>query len=1109
MKTSLFFLILSFGLLLTAQSSRVELVPETGKEKTPPGIRITTENLPLVSGGELLLYDKGWRDLTLGAPEKTVRRPGVAEREQRLITESSFWSQSIVIRSSSDPLVIEWEYEAKPHPEARYLQLRLDLEPGMLCGYAPGCRMPSAKNATLRGSVADYTVSFTAEPGKTYLSDLRNADWKRKFQLVAHLPYDSSKGGKGKCRLEIRTRPSTAGAFQALDVASIGNRGLRDEVEGDGKGGWTDQGANDLRRFQPGVFFSRGIPFLGGTKAIVLRSRKRPGFPESSPELVLNGTGVKAERIHFCHTVAWGARPGEEVFRYRIRYVDGTCRSVPVRYGREVFDWFGAKTAAESVIAWKCFNGSAEVGLHHARWTNPAPEKAIRSIQAVSGGRDAVPVILAITLQKTGILKSGEQKMFDAAFGRSAGNGEKEVNTADWYPCHLAWKGGILAESALDLSSMNHKPAGKYGFLKARGEDFEFENHPGVPVRFWGTNLAIEGPFVPKRLAPGIARTLAAQGVNLVRLHLYGVQFLDYSKRPFGRRPSLVNPDGSLNGELLDRMEYLIAELKKNGIYIYMDWNDGLLWEYLCSAPLKKTVPKGLSLKNASLFDPVLIEGTKKFAEMVFLHKNPYTGLTMAEDPAFAMFEVTNENSLTVAQRKHPFQKDDPYAAELEKIWIKWQRSNGVKNPLPLHGLPEISMGRNGRRFFAELQRKHYTEMRQFLRKLGVRVPICGTNWAYNNPADPWSNQDMDFLGDHGYFSYGGREGKLDGPNGPSVVRTASLEVLPFFHRFSVSRIAGKPNVISEWNFNYPGKFRCEGVPLTGAFGCFQNWNGLIFYCMTGSFDSGRLESWEKHPRILTHTQHLDPSTWGFSQAAAVAYRRGDFSPMPRIVIPLTDNEVFDHRRQHEQYSALTAMARGSLRFDNSAPWPFSSRDRDTVLKEVCGRIGVKSPDANTRISGGGELKRFLEPALVIADSSRSVFACGDLSSMGKGERKLHHAEVRSEETFASMTFTSLDGNPLVESARILMTFAGDSRNKGAQIKGNVHNEWGLGPALTRPVTAEIRMKKLPGKPLKCFVLEPSTGRRIRSLPVSLKGDCESFSIGKDAKSIYFELIRE
>ena len=1093
---------------LSAQTSNVEFVLKEEKGKALPGVQITTESIPFVSGGELLLYDKGWRDLAKAVSEKTIRRLGEAEREQKLITETPFFRQSVEILSSANPLILEWKYEAKPHAEGKYLQLRLDLEPGMLCGYAPGCRMPSAANANLRGTIADYSVSFTAEPGKTYLSDLRNTDWKRKFQLVAHLPYDPEKGGKGKCRLEIRTHPASSGVFQMLDIAAVGNRGLRDDVEGDGKGGWTDQGSNDLRNFRPGLFFSRGIPFRGGEKAVVLQSRKRPLFPERSPEIMLGNR--KAERLHFCHTVAWGAAPGEEVFRYIVRYADGTEQKVPVRYGREGFDWFGAKKASESVIAWKGFNGIAEVGLHHARWTNPAPEKEIRSIQVESCKRDAVPVVLAVTAQKTGALGDAEQKMLDSLFGLSVETKEKEVNTADWYPCLLAWKEGILPGSVLDLSSMNHKPAGKYGFLKEKGDSFEFEKKPGTPIRFWGTNVAIKGPFLPKRLAPGVARTLAAQGVNLVRLHLYGAQFLDYSKRPFGRSPSLILPDGTVNMELLDRMEFFIAELKKNGIYIYMDWNDGLQWDYLCSKSLKKNLPKGLSLKNASLFDPELIAGSKKFAKMVFQHKNPYTGLRMVDDPVFAMFEITNENTLTVAHRKNAFQKDDPYAAELAEIWRKWQIANGVTKPVALHGFPESSMGRNGRRFFAELQRKHYTEMYRYLRELGIRVPICGTNWAYNNPADPWSNQDMDFLGDHGYYSYGGHEGKLDGPNGPSVVRAASLDVLPFFHRFSISRIEGKPNVISEWNFNYPGRYRCEGVPLMSAFGCFQNWNGLIFYCMTGSFDSGNLESWERRPRIQTHSQHLDPSTWGFSQAASVAYRRGDFRILPRIAIPLSEDDVFEHRRQHEQLSALTAMARVSLRFQpgSQIAWPFSTRDRSGVLKEAEKRFGVKcSP--NSRISAGGELKRFLNPALVIADSPRSAFVCGDLSSMRDGVRKLHGMEVVSEEKFASLTFTSLDGRPLTESARILVTFAGDSRNKGAWIKGNVHNEWGSGPALTQPVSAKIRMKAVPGEELKCFVVEPATGKRLRALPVQKKNGLEIFSLGKDAKSIYFELIRE
>ena len=118
-------------------------------------------------------------------------------------------------------------------------------------------------------------------------------------------------------------------------------------------------------------------------------------------------------------------------------------------------------------------------------------------------------------------------------------------------------------------------------------------------------------------------------------------------------------------------------------------------------------------------------------------------------------------------------------------------------------------------------------------------------------------------------------------------------------------------------------------------------------------------------------------------------------------------------------------------------------------------------------------------------------------------------AQYVSEEKFASLTFTSLDGRPLTESARILVTFAGDSRNKGAWIKGNVHNEWGSGPALTQPVSAEIRMKAVPGEELKCFVVEPATGKRLRSLPVQKKNGLEIFSLGKNTKSIYFELIRE
>ena len=47
----------------------------------------------------------------------------------------------------------------------------------------------------------------------------------------------------------------------------------------------------------------------------------------------------------------------------------------------------------------------------------------------------------------------------------------------------------IEAGSALDFSFLVDAPAGRYGRAKVVGENFEFENRPGIPQRFRGVNL--------------------------------------------------------------------------------------------------------------------------------------------------------------------------------------------------------------------------------------------------------------------------------------------------------------------------------------------------------------------------------------------------------------------------------------------------------------------------------------------------------------------------------------------------------------------------------------------------------------------------------------------
>src|SRR6185295_16435584 len=87
-------------------------------------------------------------------------------------------------------------------------------------------------------------------------------------------------------------------------------------------------------------------------------------------------------------------------------------------------------------------------------------------------------------------------------------------NTSDWY----AFEGSKdPASTALDLSFLNDKPAGKHGFIQSKGGHFVFKDD--TPARFWGTNLVGGNAFPTHTQAEITAKRLARLGVKLVRLH--------------------------------------------------------------------------------------------------------------------------------------------------------------------------------------------------------------------------------------------------------------------------------------------------------------------------------------------------------------------------------------------------------------------------------------------------------------------------------------------------------------------------------------------------------------------------------------------------------------
>jgi len=188
-------------------------------------------------------------------------------------------------------------------------------------------------------------------------------------------------------------------------------------------------------------------------------------------------------------------------------------------------------------------------------------------------------------------------------------------------------------------------PAGKHGFVKVKDGHFYFED--GTRAKFWGTNLCFSACFPDHKQAEIMANRIAYFGFNAVRLH-----HMDFHFEPNGifedispaHKDKQMKPTGHLSPRQLDKLDYLIYQLKQRGIYINMNLlvsrhftkGDGV-------ADAEKLV---IAAKPVSMFNKRLIELQKKYAKDLLTHFNPYTKLRYCDDPAICLVEIVNENTL-------------------------------------------------------------------------------------------------------------------------------------------------------------------------------------------------------------------------------------------------------------------------------------------------------------------------------------------------------------------------------------------------------------------------------------------------------------------------------
>jgi MYXO-CTERM domain-containing protein len=659
-------------------------------------------------------------------------------------------------------------------------------------------------------------------------------------------------------------------------------------------------------------------------------------------------------------------------------------------------------------------------------------------------------------------------------------DGEAPGTANAWFP-FLPKDEGVAFDSAMDRSALLERPAGARGRVVRDGADLALAD--GTPIKLWGVNAG-DIPATPE-LREQQSRFWARQGINVVRLH--SVQSWLGSAR---------NTDGSpaFDAERLDALDHWFATLAEQGIYttwsvfypfVLADSDD---YPAELRAELDST-SGGRSASGMATFRPEIQDAESRWLAALLAHANPYTGRTYAADPALAVIELRNEDSVFWHAPLNEL-RDGTYplhAAELKAAWAEWLRGryaddaallaawgpewggsrpdDSLDNPAmeiygawefgadgpALNGSEKVRMG-DFVRFLAETQREGYLRRAQAMRDAGYDGLVVSTAWMSGGDAahlaNAWTDTALDMVDRHAYM--GGGEG---------VWRVIAGTVDPYTHfdhpgegllAMNASQVEDMPFSSSEWGMPNPGPFAAEGAPLVAFYGLgLQGWDASYQFS-TNSFTW--MGGWPENYAYVSETPHV----MGLFPALATAVHEGhvaegELAAAQRLSLDavMSGVDARVHPPAGEGFgggdslavpAAVNLLGRVTHAVGDGAPEAVDWGALDGVIESLGGQLAWDVPG------------RF---ATVRSDRTQGIVGFG-----GGRTHALPDVTVQLDTGYGVLLFTALDGRPLSESARVLITAVARERASGAAYSDDDTQLLSVGgpPLLMEPVVAQVTL---------------------------------------------------
>lgn len=630
----------------------------------------------------------------------------------------------------------------------------------------------------------------------------------------------------------------------------------------------------------------------------------------------------------------------------------------------------------------------------------------------------------------------------------------------------------------------------------------------GRPFKIWGTNVEYATCKPSHEIAEKRAAFFAKYGITGVRQH----KLTNDGWEGLGSKESASKYDP----ESMERFDYFNAQLRKNGIM----YGFSPIWDLKIYEGDRKKLKAYDEIVKADPGKPTT-KGLVWFAEDVqdlhietlvnlLNHKNQYTGLRYAEDPALAYVEIQNEEDVFFYTTTPWMKKCPTYHKLFAKKFSAWLKKKygshealvqawgaGAINTFRNEGgLPDEHLDKENitpvgnpwfwdfqekdairgkrlqdtARFLLESQNEYYQRAVDAVRKTGFKGPVVCSNWQAGSKTahflNLYSDAKFGIIDRHNYM--GGAQGNPghEMHTGHKLANHTCLND-PGSGLLSVGmqQVGNRPFMYSEWLSIPPAEWAAADTAIIAIYGFgLQDWDMSYHFASNGDGFSPQLQ----HPGNKKFN-NLTPLGVGLYPILSRMLLRGDIKPgaviaTRRITLEQAIMQDYDFEnktvQQHDlksftgtpHHNAL-AMGRVLIEFCQKP----KSSDIENLKKYQNGKTITSTTGQLNWTAPGGDKSGYI--------TVNSPGTQGIIGFCGNNSFNLQDMAITSKSPYAVILATAKSQKgTLTNDKQVLIAAVARAHNTDMNLGRGMILNAGKPPIILEPVKAELTFKRKSGK---------------------------------------------